>query len=303
MIKKYCWYTHFAFNAGTQDFLTSEWPSLPSNLQSKSFVVIYEEPEIQKATIKVFFEHKPTRPHLALLRQCWIDRFQQSIPHLKIKHLEKSWYKKAHSVSEPLRVGRFLIFSGSSPKKPSKYIWPLKIEAGLAFGTGRHHTTQGCLKALSQLSAWPISSCLDLGCGSGILAVAMAKVWPRAKITACDIDPIAITTARKTFKANKLKNIRLNLSDGFDQKKLSTSRFDVIVANLVAQPLLTMASDIQAHLNVRGIAMVAGFLENQEDEIIKAFVGTGLSLMMRIQSKGWPTLVFQAQNDMGLKTG
>ncbi|MHA1543548.1 MAG: 50S ribosomal protein L11 methyltransferase, partial [Alphaproteobacteria bacterium] len=167
------------------------------------------------------------------------------------------------------------------------------IEASLAFGTGHHETTRGCLLALESLVGTFPKTILDLGTGSGILAIAAANILPDAKITASDNDPEAITKAKENARINKTPDIDFFVSEGFQSDTFSGKLFDLIIANILAGPLIDLASDIEAHLNIGGIVILAGLLEGQMTEVLNAYEELGFKVGGKTCKNGWPTLILE----------
>ena len=161
-----------------------------------------------------------------------------------------------------------------------------------AFGSGRHESTQGCLLALDCLAhRRRIRRALDIGTGSGILAVAVARLWP-ARVLALDSDPVAVATARETARRNGVSNrAAVGLSEGF--RKATAGRLgqaDLIVANIRAKPIAAMAPAFARHLTPGGIALLSGILTTEERLVLAAFRARGLRLRRRIRLGAWITL-------------
>ena len=179
----------------------------------------------------------------------------------------------------------------------------IMMEAGQAFGTGSHETTKGCLLAISDVFEMiEPGIALDLGCGSGVLAIAMAKQWD-IKIIASDIDPIATETAAENISINGVKIIKpedggpgtaVVTCDGFENSILEkTGPYDLIVANILAEPLLQLAPDIVANLKGNGLIILSGLLKIQQTSIIDLYEKLEMELLKSFPINEWQSLIFR----------
>ncbi|CAN0498250.1 unnamed protein product, partial [Discosporangium mesarthrocarpum] len=169
----------------------------------------------------------------------------------------------------------------------------IQIDAGLAFGTGNHETTQGCLMALEAVMAdRPPASTIDIGTGSGILAIAVAKRFD-VDVLASDIDPIAIDVARENAVINGVEaRIRFVVSDGLEAPEIaSLAPYDLILANIVANPLIALAPGISGIAAIGGHVILSGILLEQADGVTAAYAEGGLLLKDRFDLGNWSTLV------------
>nr|WP_314073515.1 50S ribosomal protein L11 methyltransferase [uncultured Roseococcus sp.] len=171
---------------------------------------------------------------------------------------------------------------------------PLTLDAGLAFGSGEHSSTQGCLMALEGLHRRP-RNVLDVGSGSGILAMGAAKMFRGARALATDIEPWSVRVAEENVTMNGLKRrMRVILADGYRHAAIRTEQpFDLIFANILARPLCAMAADLGAHLAPGGRAILAGLLGTQARMVLIAHRRAGLVLERRIDLAPWCTLVLR----------
>ncbi|HIJ64037.1 MAG TPA: 50S ribosomal protein L11 methyltransferase [Rhodospirillaceae bacterium] len=194
----------------------------------------------------------------------------------------------------PIRAGRFFVHGSHFDARPPGGSVPLQIDAGTAFGSGEHATTQGCLAAIDRLlRRRRFRRPLDLGCGSGILAIAMAKAGRGARVRAADIDPTAVRVAALNARTNRAR-ISVQPSDGYRSRFLRRHRpYDLVTANILARPLASMAADLSRHLAVGGFAVLSGLLVGQERLVLAAHRRHGLALAFRLRINGWSTLVLR----------
>ena len=173
----------------------------------------------------------------------------------------------------------------------------LVIPAGLAFGTGQHATTYGCLVALDALKRQGkvFRHIIDLGTGTGLLAFAATRLWPVAKAMASDIDPISIDVVRENAALNGVRGLQLVVADGLAHRDLvARAPFDLVIANILAQPLIDMAPMIAASVAHGGTLILAGLLDTQANAVARAYKRQG----MRLVSQGpgqWPVLVMRGR--------
>lgn len=188
---------------------------------------------------------------------------------------------------------RFLVRPTHVPPRPTYGRIPLILDAGLAFGSGEHASTQGCLMALEGLARKP-TRVLDLGSGSGILAMAAAKLF-HVRALATDIEPWSVRVADENAKLNGLKpRLRAILADGWNHRMLrAQAPFDLVFANILARPLCAMAKDLGDHLAPGGTAILAGLLGTQVRMVLAAHRRAGLVLERRIAVGPWATLVLR----------
>jgi ribosomal protein L11 methyltransferase len=211
---------------------------------------------------------------------------------------EIDWVEQSLVHHQKVEAGRFHIY-GSHHDKPHGGGFNIKVDAGMAFGTGQHETTLGCLLAIDEITKdKSVKKALDLGCGTGILALALAKsLAPTAsqKIMASDIDPVAIDVARENAIVNQLADrLHFRVATGLHDTILKQQGpYDLIAANILARPLCGMATDITRALNKGGIVVLSGLLTKQEQLVRQTYGNRGLAFRRRYVIGEWSTLVFQ----------
>jgi ribosomal protein L11 methyltransferase len=208
----------------------------------------------------------------------------------------KDWVAESRKSLPPITAGRFYL-RGSHIEGPTpRGRHALLIDAGAAFGTGRHETTRGCLLALDRLAraGHEFQRILDLGCGSGVLALAAAKLW-QGQVLGADNDPDAVRVARENAALNGLaQRIHVLRSQGFGAAGLRRrSPFDLILANILAGPLVRLAPGLARHLAPGGRAVLSGLLASQEAEVLAAQHRQGLVLDSRLRLGDWSVLLLR----------
>ena len=191
---------------------------------------------------------------------------------------ETDWVAHVRRELHPVEAGRFFVYGSHDADKVPEGKIALLIEAQMAFGTGHHGTTLGCLRLLDSLASQGFrpSRVADIGCGTAVLAMAAAHLWPEAEVIASDIDPVAIDVARANAKANDLEDrIRLVTAAGFDHDDLA-GPFDLIFANILMQPLIDLAPKMSESLAPGGSAILSGILLDQADRVVSTYSQFGV---------------------------
>lgn len=211
----------------------------------------------------------------------------------------RDWVAENQASFPPLEAGRYFIQGSHVRDKPPVNRRVVLIDAGAAFGTGFHATTRGCLLAIDHLRRTrPIRRALDLGCGSGILAFAVAKSSASA-VTAADNDPVAVAVAGTNARRNGVvRRVRTLRSQGFDAGALRRrGPFDLIAANILLNPLVALAPSLARHLAGGGTLILSGVLARQAAPLRRACVRAGLRPVRTLLIDGWATLVFARPSD------
>ncbi|MDF1635263.1 50S ribosomal protein L11 methyltransferase [Mycoplana sp. MJR14] len=202
------------------------------------------------------------------------------------------WIAKSLEGLQPVRAGRFVVHGSHDRDTVRPGEIAIEIDAGQAFGTGHHGTTAGCLEVIERvMRSRKIRSALDLGTGSGVLAIAARKLAP-IPVLATDIDPIATRVARENVRKNGIASgIVLETATGFHHTAFRRhGPFDLIIANILARPLMRMAPQLAAHLAPGGQVVLSGILANQRWKVIAAYSGAGLRHVRTIWRNGWVTI-------------
>lgn len=202
------------------------------------------------------------------------------------------WLAQNRKDFPPVYVGRYGILRGHHPPSSEAEI-SLVLEAGTAFGSGTHESTQGCLKAMDGLcqQGKTYHHILDVGCGSGILAIAAAKTWPHAQIIASDCDPEAVRITQLNAARNGAgERIQTYVAEGLDHEALQ-GPFDLMLANLLLEPLQRLAPFFRKALAPQGKALLSGLLQDQRAVIEKAYQEQGLYIENEILAHPWMSLV------------
>ncbi|HWI84911.1 MAG TPA: 50S ribosomal protein L11 methyltransferase [Sphingomonas sp.] len=208
---------------------------------------------------------------------------------------DADWVTLSQGFLEPIHAGRFFVHTAAHADAVPADAIAFRIEAGRAFGTGHHETTAGCLEALDRLAQGgrDCARIADIGTGTGLLAFAARALWPEAAITASDIDPIAIEVTAENMRINALpaSAITLIAADGMDDPALQArSPFDLIVANILAGPLIMLAPDLVATLSRNGTIILAGLLASQAEDVLAAYTSKGMTPAARRDRGDWSIL-------------
>ncbi len=267
------------------------------------------ENEMAALAVSVF-EDGPKSLHLQALYASQIEAEDAhagldlaGLEHFITQLPDEDWVAKSQSGLPPVEAGRFFIYGAHDKNKiPMHCPYPIEIEAGMAFGSGHHGTTKGCLLAFEELCApksktkqiapWP-KTILDLGCGSGVLAIAAAKALNR-KVLASDNDPDAVTVTLENAKKNAVSDrITAIEADGVPKTHKTHGKFDLIFANILAPPLMAMADSLSTALAPGGVVILSGLLDEQAAAMITRYESTGLKLKRRATLAGWTTLCME----------
>ncbi len=237
-----------------------------------------------------YFEEAPDEAGLALLATIHAAK-----PFVVSEVPETDWVAHVKRELTPVEAGRFFVYGSHDADKIPEGSEPLLIEAAMAFGTGHHGTTLGCLRALDRMitEEFEAKTVLDLGCGTAVLAMAAARVWP-ATILASDIDEVAVEVAKANVAANGLEGRLTCLeAQGFAHPALeSNAPYNLIFANILKGPLISMVNDVTSHLAGGGRLILSGILNEQADEVVDHYTRAGNSLKHRDMIGDWTTLSF-----------
>ena len=261
-------------------------------------VIVADEPDPHAPDdwrIHAYFSDQPTTQELVLLGRMAAGG-QPEVEHLA----EDDWVTMSQAGLEPIRAGRFFVHTPSHA--PDHHAINFEIDAGLAFGTGQHDTTAGCLAALDRLetSGKSFANVADIGTGTGLLAFAALSLWPEAKAIATDIDPIAIDVSADNARINRVPighapgELLLVVADGMDHEMLvARAPFDLLIANILAGPLIELAPSFAKAVASGANVVLAGLLDTQAEAVIAAYEAEGMALAERGEGE-WSVLVLEA---------
>jgi ribosomal protein L11 methyltransferase len=206
---------------------------------------------------------------------------------------DENWVALSQAALPPVSAGRFTIYGSHDAHRISTGPNSILIDAGEAFGTAHHATTYGCLLAIDTLSrSTPIRNVLDLGCGSGVLAIAVARAKPKSQIIASDLDPQSVVVARQNAVINRADSrITFVCSCGLNHPRLrQRAPFDLIIANILADPLIQLSPEVAASQRMGGHLILSGLLAHQAPAVIATYRAHGFRLKEHLRLHGWATL-------------
>lgn len=269
-------------------------------------VLMTSEAEGDTWRLDAYFETQPGEDDIALLLGL-VPSARGAAPRAE-KLGDEDWVTLSQAGLEPIRAGRFFVHTPAHRHSIPDGAIAFEIDAGRAFGTGQHETTTGCLIALDRLRSGgaSFSNLLDLGTGTGLLAFAAMRLWPAARAAASDIDPVAIEVAVENAAVNKVKlgrargQCELIVAPGMEHLRLNArAPYDLIIANILAGPLIELAPSVADALAPGGRLILAGLLNEQAEAVAAAYRRQGLMAGLRIERGDWPTLVMRKRRATG----
>ena len=240
-----------------------------------------------------YFEAEPDGAALALLSATFGAK-----PFAVSEVPETDWVAHVRRELAPVEAGRFFVYGSHDADQLPEGRVGLLIDAAMAFGTGHHGTTLGCLKAFDSLLNGDIEfeAVADIGCGTAVLAMAAARTT-QATVIASDIDPVAVDVAVANLAANDMDGaVACVVAAGFDAPELARSApYDLIFANILKGPLIMLAADMAAHIRPGGRVILSGILNEQADEVIDVYARNGFNLVTREEIVDWTTLTLRQE--------
>ena len=254
-------------------------------------VTMFEVPATKGWEVEAYYDGEPDAD---ALREVLADLLPPSQA-LRFEIVpDENWVAISQAALPPVAAGRFLVHGSHDREVVGFRLNAIEIDAGEAFGTAHHATTRGCLEALDRITRRRrFTRVLDLGCGSGVLAIAARRLLPSARIQASDIDPEAVRVAQANARTNRVAtSLRIMTSIGFDHPTLrGDARFDLVLANILAGPLIRLAPAMRKSVRRRGVAVLSGILDEQAAEVVAAYRAAGFSILEKRIEAGWATLV------------
>lgn len=243
--------------------------------------------------INAYFPAAPDGAALARNLADLIERPGALAPFIVAAVPDINWVAVSQAALPPVAAGRFVVHGSHDAVKVPQGPNAILIDAGEAFGTAHHQTTAGCLMAIDRLSrARRHRTVLDLGCGSGVLAIAVARVLPHATILASDMDEPSVAVARENMRRNGvLSRVRCLVASGLAHPAVrAAAPYDLVIANILAKPLIALAADLSAGVAQAGTLVLSGLLTPQAPQIIAVYRAHGFRLERHDRISGWSTL-------------
>ena len=239
-----------------------------------------------------YFEAAPDTPALALLAAAFGAK-----PFAVSELPDTDWVAHVRRELAPVEAGRFFVYGSHDADKLPEGRIGLLVDAAMAFGTGHHGTTLGCLRAFDRLlgDGQTFARIADVGCGTAVLAMAAAKALPDAYVIASDIDPVAVDVAEANLEFNDMGlSVDCVVAAGFDAEPLTQAApYDLVFANILKGPLIDLAPSMAAHMKEGGIAILSGLLNEQAGDIIAVYQQAGYDLVHRDEIVEWTTLTLR----------
>ena len=263
-----------------------------AEIEGAVIVATEEDEAAARWRIDAYFEGEPDAGTLAAVRALapGAAGSPEPVP-------DQDWVTLSQAGLEPIREGRFVVHTAAYPVDPPPNGRAFLIEAGQAFGTGHHETTAGCLAMLDALAAEVVrfDNIVDLGTGTGLLAFAARELWPEAYVLATDIDPVAIEVTRANMAANGIEYVNLLVTDGARDLGVGPEiKFDLVIANILAGPLIARAPEIAAIAAPGAAIVLAGLLAAQADAVTFAYLQAGCTLDRADRRGDWTILRLSA---------
>lgn len=259
-----------------------------------------------KWRIEAYFPEKPSKAAVDLI-QSRLPSAAKTKPILA-KLPDEDWVVMSQQGLKPVCAGRFYVHTSSNRGEVPDGAVPLHIEASRAFGTGGHETTSGCLAMLDKLKKQGerFEFIADIGTGTGLLAFAACQLWPRAYLTASDIDPVSVDVTRDNALLNgcplgmEQGHIALCAASGTDHPIIQQrAPYDLIIANILAGPLIELAPSLAQIIREGGALILAGLLNTQAAAVVSAYRKLGFRLQMRSDTGDWPCLLLVKRRRYG----
>lgn len=271
-----------------------ELPLDPMPTLSTSEVVL---DDAERWRLDAYFDAVPCAEAIAAIRAL----VPSAIAEPTVERLDNTdWVTLSQAGLEPLTVGRFFVHTGDAASPPGTHAF--RIAAGRAFGTGHHETTSGCLAMLDELerAGARFERVIDIGTGTGLLAFAAVELWPAAEVTATDIDPVAVEVTRKNAAVNSIAadRVALLVGDGaLDPAITARAPYDLVIANILAGPLVSMAPELASIAASNAMIVLAGLLETQRDAVVAAYTACGCVLEDADRRGDWTVLRLTARQE------
>jgi ribosomal protein L11 methyltransferase len=241
--------------------------------------------------VEAYYDHEPSLA--AVQRVLTEQRAELGTPALEAVP-DLNWVALSQAALPPIRAGRFIVHGSHDRSRFTMRRLAIEIEAGEAFGTGYNATTALCLGALDTLvRRRRFARVLDLGCGSGLLAIAAARALPGARVHASDNDLLAINIVRDNTRLNRVEQrVRTISAAGFDHAALrAVGSFDLVLANILPGPLIELAPAMRRAIMPGGIAVLSGLLTHHVRQVAATYRSHGFRLLHCKESAGWAALV------------
>lgn len=248
-------------------------------------VIVLTHPHEDDAVIEAYYDSPPNEDELTAILGQRVT--VEALP-------DHDWVKLSQEGLPPVRAGRFFVYGAHDKGKAPLNTIALGIDAGVAFGTGHHETTSGCLEALDWLkrTGFAPRNALDVGCGTGVLALAAERLW-RMPALASDLDPRAVTVTAENLRRNGGQmRIRPLVAEGFTHGAIAAGRpYDLILANILAGPLVQLAPAMRAHAAPGSRVVLSGLMRTHERIVLAFYRSFGFRLVRRWRPGPWSVLL------------
>ena len=247
------------------------------------------EDDRERWRLDAYFETEPDAVATAALRDLVPSAWE--VAPVVERLGDENWVTLSQAGLEPIREGRFVVHTAGHAADAPPGGRAFLIDAGRAFGTGHHGTTAGCLAMLDGLAARRVARVIDIGTGTGLLAFAARVLWPGAQVVATDIDPAAVEVGQANAAANGVERIDWVVADGALHDAITArAPYDLVIANVLAGPLKSMAAELAAVAAPDAAIVLAGLLNTQADEVVAAYAACGCRLVAADRRGDWTIL-------------